>query len=272
MPRGFNQVDAASPWIANRLWSPLVLRPALWLDAADLSTITTVSGGVSEWRDKSGNARNATQSTAINRPTYESFDPNTGLPSNAIGTGLPAISFDGTNDSLELPTGFLFGATSVSVAMVLRGPTTAGSNNPIFGPSNTFNTGLELLYVSGSYVRIQTTNPYTSGLWPTNNSFAITTLQASPTEVTGENNGATATPQAPGGIPQLAFNGVYTLGRYSNTLYGAFRVCEFVISNESWSRAQRQMMQGYLAWKWNLSSLLVASHPYANRPPLIGDN
>jgi hypothetical protein len=44
---------------------------ALWLDAADASTITLDgSNNVSEWRDKSGNARHATQATAGSRPGY----------------------------------------------------------------------------------------------------------------------------------------------------------------------------------------------------------
>jgi len=41
---------------------------ALWLDASDLTTITQVSNAVSQWNDKSGNARNATQSTGANQP------------------------------------------------------------------------------------------------------------------------------------------------------------------------------------------------------------
>jgi hypothetical protein len=44
---------------------------ALWLDAADTSTITLDgSNNVSEWRDKSGNARHATQATSGSRPGY----------------------------------------------------------------------------------------------------------------------------------------------------------------------------------------------------------
>ena len=44
---------------------------ALWLDAADASTFTLDgSNNVSEWRDKSGNARHATQGTTLLRPAY----------------------------------------------------------------------------------------------------------------------------------------------------------------------------------------------------------
>lgn len=61
--------------------SPKLLRPrasgfnpksiqglAVWLDANDASTITLNGTTVSEWRDKSGNLRNYSQSTAANQP------------------------------------------------------------------------------------------------------------------------------------------------------------------------------------------------------------
>jgi hypothetical protein len=62
--------------------SPRLLRPratgfspktiaglSVWLDAADSTTITMNGSTVSEWRDKSGNARNYAQATAANQPT-----------------------------------------------------------------------------------------------------------------------------------------------------------------------------------------------------------
>ena len=83
--------------------SPRLLRPraaggftpttltglALWLDAAD-STTVTLNSGVEEWRDKSGNARHFSQSIANNRPAY------TGSINGRV-----ALSFDGNNDFLS---------------------------------------------------------------------------------------------------------------------------------------------------------------------------
>ena len=51
-------------------FNPLDLNPALWLDAADTTTITA-SGSplrVSQWNDKSGNGRNVTQGTGGSQP------------------------------------------------------------------------------------------------------------------------------------------------------------------------------------------------------------
>ena len=62
---------------------------AQWLDANDAATLTFVSGAVSQWNDKSGNSRNATQTVANNRPTTTTVN------------GKTALSFDGTNDGLS---------------------------------------------------------------------------------------------------------------------------------------------------------------------------
>jgi hypothetical protein len=50
-------------------FSPLSIPDlALWLDAADTSTITHTSNSVSQWNDKSGLGNNATQGTGANQP------------------------------------------------------------------------------------------------------------------------------------------------------------------------------------------------------------
>lgn len=77
--------------------SPRLLRPrasgfnpktiadlAGWWDANDSSTITLNSTTVSEWKDKSGNGRHATQATAANQPVYSTNQVN----------GLPALTMD----------------------------------------------------------------------------------------------------------------------------------------------------------------------------------
>jgi hypothetical protein len=40
----------------------------LWLDASDASTITSSSGSVSEWRDKSSNSWHVSQATSADQP------------------------------------------------------------------------------------------------------------------------------------------------------------------------------------------------------------
>ena len=51
-----------------------------WWDASDSATVTLNGTTVAEWRDKSGNSRHLTQSTAANQPTYLASDTG-GMPS-----------------------------------------------------------------------------------------------------------------------------------------------------------------------------------------------
>lgn len=71
-------------------WTPLALQPKLWLDASDLTTFTSSSGLVSEWRDKSGNNYAFTQATSTSQPSIGTTTLN----------GLNVMSYDGVDDYL----------------------------------------------------------------------------------------------------------------------------------------------------------------------------
>ena len=69
-------------------FNPLSLRPDLWLDAADVFTITESGGDVSQWNDKSGNGYNFVQATGASQPKTGTRTQN----------GFNVIDFDGSND------------------------------------------------------------------------------------------------------------------------------------------------------------------------------
>ena len=62
-----------------------------WFDAADSSTITSDSDGVSQWSDKSGNNYHGTQSTNAKKPTLGTSADN----------GLVAINFSNPSDTVN---------------------------------------------------------------------------------------------------------------------------------------------------------------------------
>jgi len=83
---------------------------AVWYDATDAATFSYSSSNIiSQWADKSGNSRNATQGTTSAQPTRES---------NVIN-GLPVVRFDGSNDFLSF-TNIFNGDTSFTMFWVLR--------------------------------------------------------------------------------------------------------------------------------------------------------
>jgi hypothetical protein len=63
-----------------------------WWDFTDFSSLTLVSGNISQVNDKSGNLRHAAQAATASRPLYES--------AGLLGT-YPCASFDGVDDWLE---------------------------------------------------------------------------------------------------------------------------------------------------------------------------
>jgi len=117
----------------------------LWLDASDASSVTTVSGAASQWNDKSGNARHATQTTANNRPAY-----------NGVIGGKAALTFDGTNDAMAtgLESASLTGyATFFCVCRPsFADAATANNKAPLYGRDSTTSNayGINLFNSSGT--------------------------------------------------------------------------------------------------------------------------
>ena len=68
--------------LSRALWTPAQLGASLdlWLDAEDTNTITLNGTTISQWDDKSGNARHASQATATDQPTYLCFFGRHPLP------------------------------------------------------------------------------------------------------------------------------------------------------------------------------------------------
>jgi len=115
-------------------FDPRLLEPALWLDAADTSTITESSGSVSQWNDKSGNGYNVTQSTGAAQPTTGSTTQNS----------LNVIKFDG-NDFLIASTAsdwtFMHNGTPHLVVAVVKWGDISNPN-ALYPLASTFDSGL----------------------------------------------------------------------------------------------------------------------------------
>ena len=108
----------------------------LWLDASDASTLynattggslVAADGGVARWEDKSGNARHATQGTSANRPARKT----------AIQGGLDVLRFDGSDDSLSIPSStetfkFLHGGSTGYTAFAVVSPRALNTRERIF--------------------------------------------------------------------------------------------------------------------------------------------
>ena len=274
MPRGINRYDEAQ--LQNRLWTPVVLPLTLWLDAADLSTLTVGASGVDAWRDKSGNARDAT--TTVRRPAFLA---------NALN-GRPAVNFTAASATkLDTPDfsiapnrqfcAFVVASTAGLLTNFRRLWTAKGVNPDSLAAGSTYaqgymgsgaNAGTAMMIAGGS----GTTAPVVTGLGNTA-PFLLTgafgTAGAAANENTvSANGGARQSLTAQSGA--LSTTGIRIgsdTGTASTSSWNSW-IAEIIFTGAIDFPAL-QKIEGYLAWKWGIT--LNPAHPFVNRPPLIGD-
>lgn len=217
------------------VWTPAEISTALWLDAADASTITTVGGAVSQWSDKSGNSRNFTQSTANLQPIYSS----TGL------NGLPAISFASQYLTFS-PFNLVLDNTAFNIFFAgsgdLRSGTIAGA--PRFYYNNDYISYVDNVIAS----------------WLTNNTARIAEwsfdgINQHTVFINGTST-VTTTKAVSSGFPLT-----YQIGRAGNDNSNGF-FAEYIFVSGIISINTRQRIEGYLAHKWGLTANLPNDHPY----------
>lgn len=281
MPRGTSIYDGAQ--LANRLWSPIVLRPTIWLDAADISTISMVGTGVSQWRDKSGNNNNYAQSNSALRPTYEYTIPD----ANARVPGVPQLGVRFQNNlGIQFldNSSFVYTGNQMQMFSVHRNSSTSGATT--FGRVFSFslnstandysdNNGLIMTYgvtaTSVSVFRASTAIANSSA--NVNNLWIIANGRRSAgTGRIATNGGAYVTGTTSTANQNIGYSRIGNDNSVADSGMNGW-ICENLLYTTELSDAQCRLVEGYLAWKWGIQSTnLNSSHPYINRPPLIGDN
>ena len=233
---------------------------ALWLDAADTSSLTTSSGNVTAWRDKSGTSRTVTF-TGTNTYTSSPASVNTNSASSYF-------SADADVRKTTIP--------NVSIFLVYKwNSSTSGTNQFLWGGD-----------VGGGWNRIQILT------FPLGTSFqyslAYTGSSPYATPVTGLNNGnlllynanyaygvasgtyvnvngslATSLVTEAAASAQTSYSGVnFGNGNGDVTYACSASFSEIIIYYGILAATQRQQVEGYLAQKWGLQPNLPATHPY----------
>jgi hypothetical protein len=212
------------------------------LDAeALLNFVGNGSGVITILHDKSSNGRNATQTTPTAQPQIVSNGALIAI------NGRPALSFDGNNDSLLLPSGFLFNQSQFSVNMVTQSP--GNGLAAVFGPQNTNSQGLELTYHKSYFyptlIRIngEIKNLPQTSFFSTDNIPTISTLNSTPTVQNGWLNGSVFPSLSGGGNSPLNFNGTYAFGVFDGHRFARMTMSEFIITDTALSTADRQLIE-----------------------------
>jgi len=245
------------------LWTPANITTALWLDAADASTITESGGVVSQWNDKSGNGRNFAQFTSTAQPALTA----SGLNSKAI------IGFDG-NDSLT--ANFSLSVTSESIFAVLKYASTSSGFARIFSQSD----GGEDFSTTGHYIPLIrdgnaarlasfAAGGSRSQIFLDYNTWGIAGSIHTGSQITNHLN-ATA-----GSAFSHTLNKTFTrfaLGTQLASNLGGFlngSIAEVILLPAAATETQRQKLEGYLAHKWGLTADLPNDHPYKTAAPTV---
>jgi hypothetical protein len=232
---------------------------ALWFDGMDINgngTPFTNGASVNTWVDKSGNGRNATGTVAA---TYDS-------------TG-QYINFTGANYySLATNAGSFVVNNYFTFFWVERLQASAASiSRPFMGTDSTgANQGLHMSYYGTTPMRFGFFNNdldcfpaafVSAGSQP----IRIWSFVFNPSFRAIYLNGAIQSSDA--NNTQLTAWSTPLIGRmFTNAYYIGF-MYEILGYGGQIQNAQRQNIEGYLAWKWGLQGNLPASHPWKRWPP-----
>ena len=248
--RGNTAGGAAPPWTPA---SGSVGVPTLWFDASDVTTITHASGVISQVRDKAPNALHLAPQATRN-PTYVANVKN----------GLGIIRFDG-GDNLFRSAGVTpLVPNNVQTTFIVANGTGAG-NNLYWTTNGSTVAGVVVLtnvtaryqgnsnnyanfagvtagfHVYSGYINLAIRELFMDGTSVASNAVAETSA-VRPTQIWF---GSDSNP----------------IGFYIGDLG------EFIQYEGALSAANRQQVEGYLAWKWGTQASLPAGHPYKSNAP-----
>ncbi len=217
----------------------------------------TQSSGVSSWSDQSGNGNDATQSTTAQKPTLV-----TGAVNNSV---LPALSFDGANDRLVMPTDFSDLTAGASLFIVLKPTSTSGTCTPIT-VGNSSNADALIVQTSNTNATFVAYNNTTSSSFSTsNNPITVNSYQVM--EQTFEPGGSNGTGTITiNGVQQAqATNLVSTLRNVSRSInsigmniagadFFQGEIAEILFYKSTVSESKKASIRSYLLSKFGLGA------------------
>ena len=243
-------------WQPDSLGSSL----ALWLDAADASTITLNSSNVSQWSDKSGNGRHVAQSLATLQPAYITTAIN----------NKPAVRFDGSNDIFNAvsPSNWWLSAIGAGAFSLFHLFRSSVSGYGISVNNLNGSGGVPRLYMLASSMSYSTLNTLLNNS-PGYSLGSVALIQFShdgvATPSVRMNAGTELTTTQAAVAPQ---NGNFSFPFLISGTPAPGDSSEIVVVAGNLSSSDRQKLEGYLAWKWGLVANLPANHPFKIAPPL----
>jgi hypothetical protein len=246
----------------------------LWLDALDsntlysdtaATTLATAGGTVARWNDKSVSSNYVFQSTAGDRPTLSNIPSSNTYPAVYFSTStvnLTSVSNNTQSGNLSRTMFLIQHVPSGAIFRSVATGTHAGNTPPsAFGFDN--NVAASVLYAPYVYTLADNTfsvllngtrciyGYYDSAVSQIGGGYDFSVSNTKSTTLN-----TTATPWYLGRRPD---------GGGGTTSY----LSEVLLYNSALTTAQRQQVEGYLAWKWNIQATLPTSHPFKAVRPIM---
>jgi hypothetical protein len=234
-------------------WQPNNLSGlSFWFDAADSSKIILNGSTVSQWTDKSGNNRNATQSTASRQPTFvaNAFNgkptlrgtragiTSLNIPAFTLGTQIHVFAI--TNAATSGTYQYMMGQDANSgYALCLRAEATG--EDWIAGDVLAFGSGFPQIN------NPRAIGPYTWG--EPKLFYAALGTTTSTAEVFATKISTRKETLATGALSNTAMALFSNSPNGTQNLEGDISECFFIAG--SLSALDKQKAEGYLAWKWS---------------------
>ena len=217
---------------------------ALWLDANDESSFRFSSGSnISQWRDKSGNGNH--------------FSVLEGTPTRIIDGSRTVVNFpsagavlQGTN-SISITTNFsIFGVAKVT-----------GTGGMLFSMTNQddsvrYSGVIDVVQLGGG----------PGAYYDNNDIIAVAQVNASRNAVT---TSTYTNYHMWDGPSQLSSTAIPRISDNFMSRYFIGTVCEILVFNTPMINLNREKIQGYLAWKWGINSLIPSTHTYYSVAPSV---
>lgn len=221
----------------------------LWLDAADSNTLFQTVGGaaatadgnpVGEWKDKSGNGRNGTN-TLTGRPTLKT----------GIYNGRNTVRFNGTSNFLSLPNFYNLG-TDDFTAFIVTKVNTPSVYTVVFEQSNAGLAGRLIFFVGPFAQKYQ----YYHG-----NGYVGAGINGTSTNIIYKaiSNGTSRSFSISNGTPLTAtladFNSLGNFTYLGNSGYNEYLngdINEVLFYDRALSAGDQTLIYNYLAAKWGI--------------------
>jgi hypothetical protein len=225
---------------------------ALWLDAADTSSMTLSGSSVTQWRDKSGSSNH--------------FTPTSGTPTSILDNGRSVVNF--TSGTIMTSANQITFTTSSAFFIVSR--LTSISTNGLamlLTFTNIANAGGNL---SDFSIRFSSSGLYGTAAQPGNfQDIANRAYYVNGTFDPSFGSSTYLNVYSMIGIvsPITSGTSFLTLSSSFSSRFYVGNIAEFLYYPGGVTSSQRQTIEGYLAHKWGLTESLPSTHPFKKFPP-----